>query len=164
MAKEYRLIHFNSARPIGTFSLENEFVRVFLALLPRVFTDANEFDGLIWHQHGVRRESGDWVEPQNAFPHPVGLCNPDICTMAGWRDVDALKEFSYSGRTHPPSMKRLATEVDRSHGATFVMWWAERGDRVTLEDGWNKLVQLRTEGPSSEAFTLDTLAAHPAAA
>jgi hypothetical protein len=32
---DYRLVHFNCARPIGTFDLSNEFVPVFFALLPR---------------------------------------------------------------------------------------------------------------------------------
>ncbi|RAN31335.1 hypothetical protein HY3_04400 [Hyphomonas pacifica] len=30
MNKEYRLIHFNCARPFGEFNFDNEFVRVFI--------------------------------------------------------------------------------------------------------------------------------------
>jgi hypothetical protein len=44
------------------------------------------------------------------------------------------------------------------------MWWAPRHERVTLEDGWNKLQQLRQHGPTPDAFSLDQPAARHAAA
>jgi len=43
----YRLVHSNCARPIGTFDPSNKFVPVFVALLPRIFQDADAFGGLI---------------------------------------------------------------------------------------------------------------------
>lgn len=164
MQTEYRLIHFNCARPLGTFDIENEFVRVFMAILPRIFTDADDFDGLRWHQHGVRRPDGAWRGMGDALPHPEGMGAPDICTMAGWVSIEAMKEFTYSGRTHPPGMRRLASQLDRSAGAGFVMWWAPREQIITLEDGWNRLEHLRRHGPTPEAFTLDHLIAKPVAA
>ena len=48
----YRLIHFNCARPLGAFSLENEFIRIFVSIMPRVFADAASFEGLHFHRHG----------------------------------------------------------------------------------------------------------------
>ena len=126
MNKEYRLIHFNCARPFGEFNFDNEFVRVFMAILPRIFTDADQFEGLRWHSHGVRRPDAEWRGMNDALPHPEGMGMPDICTMAVWTGIEALKEFTYSGRTHPPGMRRLATQLDRSQGASFVLWWAPR--------------------------------------
>ncbi|MAN47204.1 MAG: DUF3291 domain-containing protein [Alphaproteobacteria bacterium] len=164
MNKEYRLIHFNCARPFGEFNFDNEFVRVFMAILPRIFTDADQFEGLRWHSHGVRRPDAEWRGMNDALPHPEGMGMPDICTMAVWTGIEALKEFTYSGRTHPPGMRRLATQLDRSQGASFVLWWAPRSQSLTLEDGWNKLMHLREHGPTDQAFTLDHLKSHPAAA
>ncbi len=164
MDAEYRLIHFNCARPQGVFNFENEFVRVFMAILPRIFADADQFEGLRWHAHGVRRPDGVWRGMQDALPHPEGMSVPDICTMAGWTGIEALKEFTYSGRTHPPGMRRLAANLDRSAGAGFVLWWARRDQTLTLEDGWVKLLHLREHGPTPDAFTLDQLMAQPAAA
>jgi len=51
---EYRPIHLNCARPVGRFDFSNEFVQVFVALLPRIFRDAESFDGLIHQDHGLR--------------------------------------------------------------------------------------------------------------
>ena len=164
MTADYRLIHFNCARPLGEFSFENEFVRIFMAILPRIFADADQFEGLRWHQHGVRRPDGTWCGMENALPHPEDMDTPDICTMAGWTSVEMMREFTYNGRTHPPGMRRLSTQLDRSAGAGFVMWWAPRGVKLTLEDGWNKLQHLRIHGPTSEAFSLDHLMAKPIAA
>ena len=161
---EYRLIHFNCARPLGAFSLENEFIRVFVSIMPRVFADAASFEGLHFHQHGVRRPDGVWMPLDGIFPYPDGMGAPDVSTMGGWTSLEHLRTFSYSGRTHPPSMRRLAAEIDRSAGPGFVMWWAPRHERVILEDGWNKLQHLRQYGSTPEAFSLDQPAARPAAA
>ena len=85
MADEYRLIHFNCARPLGAFTMENEFVRVFMAILPRIFSDADSFEGMHWHTHGIRRPNGEWYGMELAFPYPAELAAPDVCTMAGWK-------------------------------------------------------------------------------
>ncbi|MCA8899781.1 MAG: DUF3291 domain-containing protein [Hyphomonas sp.] len=161
---DYRLIHFNCARPVGAFSFENEFVRVFISILPRIFRDADEFEGLHWHDHGIRRPDGVWLPLMFPYDYPHELGSPDISTMAGWNSIEDLTAFSHSGGTHPPGMRRLADQIDRSDGPGFVMWWAPRGQRFTMEDGWQKLQLLRQNGPSPEAFSLDQPVAKPAAA
>lgn len=161
---EYRLIHFNCARPLGSFDPGNAFAQVFLSLLPRIFADADSFTGLIWHQHGLRCADGAWRDLPQAFPYPEGWAAPDISTMAGWRSLEDLKAFSYSGRTHPPGMRRLAAEIDRTRGPGFVMWWAPRAAQFTLEDGWQRLQHLRAHGPSGFAFSLDAPREKPEAA
>ncbi|MEH6694336.1 MAG: DUF3291 domain-containing protein [Hyphomonas sp.] len=158
---EYRLIHFNSARPTGAFTLENQFVRVFLAILPRIFRDADSFEGLHWHQHGLREPNGHWRDLYQAFPYSDDLGVPDVCTMAGWTSLEHMRSFVYSGKTHPAGMSRLQAQLDRSQGPGFVMWWAPRGQRFLLSDGWERLQHLRTHGSSSYAFSLDEPVARP---
>lgn len=158
---EYRLIHFNSARPTGAFTLENQFVRVFLAILPRIFRDADLFEGLHWHQHGLREPNGHWRDLYQAFPYSEDLGVPDVCTMAGWTSLEHMRSFVYSGKTHPAGMSRLQAQLDRSQGPGFVMWWAPRGQRFLLSDGWERLQHLRTHGSSSYAFSLDEPVARP---
>ena len=41
------------------------------------------------------------------------------------------------------------------------MWWAPRGERFTMSDGWDRLQHLRMHGPSSYAFSLDDPIARP---
>ena len=89
---------------------------------------------------------------------------PDVSTMGGWASLERLREFSYSGKTHPPSMRRLAAEIDRSAGPSFVMWWSPKEEKVTLEDGWQKLQHLREHGSTPEAFSLDDPMDPPVAA
>ncbi len=84
--------------------------------------------------------------------------------MAVWRSFEDLKTFSHNGRTHPPGMRRLHDMIDRCSGPRFVMWWAPRGARFTLEDGWNRLVHLRFHGSTPFAFSLDAPVARPFAA
>lgn len=141
--------------------MENQFVQLFLSVLPRVFADADGFEGLHWHDHGIRQPDGKWRDLNAIFPYPEGMRAPDVCTLGVWSSVEDLRQFSYNGRTHPPSMKRLQGELDRSDGPSFVMWWAPASERVSLQQGWDKLVQLRTHGPSSGAFTLDSVRNQP---
>ncbi|KCZ87142.1 DUF3291 domain-containing protein [Hyphomonas johnsonii] len=158
---EYRLVHFNCARPLGAFTFENEFVRVFLGILPRIFSDADTFDGLHWHRHGLREPTGKWRDLFEAFPYPVELAAPDVCTMAGWKSIEDMRTFTYSGKTHAPGMRRLQDQLDRTQGPGFVMWWAPRHERFTMEDGWQRLMHLRRFGSSTYAFSLDEPLARP---
>ena len=158
---DYRLIHFNCARPSGAFTFENEFVRVFLSILPRIFSDADSFEGLHWHRHGVREPNGNWRDLYQAFPYAEELGVPDVCTMAGWTSLEEMRRFVYSGKTHPAGMRRLQSQLDRSQGPGFVMWWAPREERFTMSDGWDRLQHLRLHGSSAYAFSLDDPLARP---
>ncbi|MFN4025778.1 MAG: DUF3291 domain-containing protein [Hyphomonas sp.] len=160
----YRLIHFNCARPLGAFTLDNPFVMIFLSVLPRIFADADSFEGLHHHVHGLRCPDGSWRSYNDAFPYPEDWGAPEVSTLAVWRSLDDLKSFTYNGRTHPPGMRRLSQEIDRSDGASFVMWWAPRGQRFTLEDGFQRLLHMRRHGSSDYAFSLDQPVLSPAVA
>lgn len=135
---DYRVVHFNCARLMGKFDFSNEFVQVFVALLPRIFKDGDAFEGLIHHDHGLRCPDGGWRGFTNAFPYPQE-----------WR---------------APGMRRLANEIDRSDGTGFVMWWALKGERFTLGDGWQRLQHLRANGSTEYAFSLDQPVKRSAAA
>lgn len=161
---DYRLIHFNCVRPLGTFTYDNPYVVTFLSILPRIFADADSFEGIRSHRHGLRCPDGSWRDYRNAFPYPEDWAAPDVSTLAVWRSLEDLKAFSHGGRTHPAGMRRLGQEIDRSQGPGFVMWWAPRGERFTLEHGWQRLQHLRGYGSSEFAFSLDQPAACPAVA
>lgn len=151
----YQLIHLNVVRPLGAFSADVEEARYFFEQLPKVFADADSYDGLRWHNHGIRLADESYLD----LPDVFGLKtewpnNPHVMTMAGWESAKALHAFSYRMASHVEGMRRLRHWVDRSEGATMVMFWAKRGHRVSLEEGWERLVRLREEGPSKEAFNL----------
>lgn len=100
----------------------------------------------------VRMDS--WRDFTDAFPYPPEWRAPEISALAVWRSADDLRAFRHSGRTHPPGMRRLANEIDRSDGPGFVMWRAPKPERFTPEDGWLRLQHLRAHGSSEFAFSL----------
>ncbi|MEM1036853.1 MAG: DUF3291 domain-containing protein [Pseudomonadota bacterium] len=151
----YQLIHLNVVKPLGAFSADMPEAQYFFEQLPKVFADADAFDGLRWHDHGIRLAGGDYLDLNDIFSLKTnGSDNPDVMTIAGWDSAKALHGFAYRMRSHAEGMKRLRHWVDRSDGATMVMFWSKRGQRVSLEECWERLCRLRCDGPSEHAFTL----------
>lgn len=152
---DYFLAHLNVVRPVGPFSATMPDALYFFQQLQLVFEAAKTSKGLLWHKHGVRNAAGDYV----ALPELMGLetdgsDNPYVMTMAGWDDAKAMHSFTYRLDLHVEGMKKLRHWVDRSEGATMVMWWAKRDERVTMREGWERLQILRRDGPTPAAFNI----------
>lgn len=150
------LAHLNVVRPLVALDWRGEKEQFFFQQLQEIFPKAHSFDGLKWHTHGARRPDGTYMPLHELLSFTASSAeeNPHVMTMAVWEDVRALHRFAYRLADHVQGMQRLRDWVDRSEGATMVMWWAERGQRVQLEDGWQRLQHLRANGPSLHAFTL----------
>lgn len=151
-------------RPSEDFSPQSEFFRIFVSVMPRIFQEAKSFEGLIEHQHGLRTPDGDWYSYHQAFKYPASLNPPNVATLAIWNDQTAMMQFAQHGKTHPPAIARMSHLIDRSQGPNMVMWWAEAGSEFSLEDGWQRLIYLRQNGPSEYAFSFRDKFASPAAA
>jgi len=92
----------------GEFTFRHEFVRVFLAILPRNFqatpTVLTASTGIVT---AVRQPDGSWRDLGDAFPMRKTRV-PDVCTMAGLEPrSQTSRSFVYDGRTHPSGMRRL---------------------------------------------------------
>ncbi|MEM6535534.1 MAG: DUF3291 domain-containing protein, partial [Pseudomonadota bacterium] len=147
----------NVVRPLGAIAADNVERRYFFEQVQDIFDIAKTTEGLIWHNHGLRRSDGIYLELLDLVTIETdGADNPYVMTMAGWRDVKAMHAFSHRMRRHVDGMKALRHWVDRSEGPTMVMWWSRKGERVELEAAWDRLQKLRTNGPTPEAFTLQT--------
>ncbi|WP_299684992.1 DUF3291 domain-containing protein [uncultured Tateyamaria sp.] len=155
---DYMLVHLNVVRPLGAFTASHPNAVYFFSQLPAVFAKAKADDGLLWHNHGARTPQGGFADMNGilALQTERTKDNFDILTMAGWKDAAALHRFAYRDPLHRDGMKTLRDWVDRSDGATMVMWWERRGTRVTLETGWQKLLHLRAQGPTPDAFCMQT--------
>ena len=117
----YQLIHLNVVRPLGAFSADIPEAQYFFQQLPIVFGDADQADGLRWHNHGIRLPDNSYLD----LPQIFGLKtewpnNPHVLTMAGWDSAKALHSFTYRLRSHADGMKRLRDWVDRSRHATHL--------------------------------------------
>ena len=152
---EYALIHINVFRPLGRISIDDPNARFFFSQLPEIFAAADSEPDMFWHNHALRTQTGDFLTFEEVFAaSEEGFYNPDVITMASWRDVSALHKFAYRFEQHRDGMKRLRDWSDRSVGATLAMWWAPRTERITIQKGWEKISQLRAEGPSQDVFSL----------
>ena len=153
---EQTLIHLNVVRPVGPYSADHPNAVYFFSQLPKVFAVARADAGLLWHNHGARTPDGRYLGMDDILAHRSERTqdNFHILTMAGWRDVQAMHRFAYRDALHRAGMNTLRDWVDRSEGATMVLWWATKGTRVTLTDGWDRLQRLRTDGPTQDAFSL----------
>ena len=153
---EHMLVHLNVVRPIGAFTARHPHAVYFFGQLPKVFALAKADGDMFWHNHGARSPDGRYLEMGDILAQNTGRTedNLHIMTMAGWRDAAALHRFTYRDPLHRDGMKALRDWVDRSQGPTMVMWWAKRGDQIGLDQAWDKIQQLRRDGPGPEAFTL----------
>ncbi|MEM8653487.1 MAG: DUF3291 domain-containing protein [Pseudomonadota bacterium] len=161
---EYILVHLNAVRPVGPFSAHHLHAQYFFSQLPLVFARAKADDGLFWHNHCARLPNGRYGEMSDLLSLQTDRTedNFHILTMAGWRDEQAMHHFTYRDELHREGMKTLRDWVDRSEGPTMVLWWAKKGARVALDDGWSRLQALRSDGPSESAFTLQNRFPRPA--
>ncbi len=158
----YALVHINVFRPLGVVSADDPNAQFFFSQLPGIFAAADAEEDLFWHNHALRTPDGDFLTFEEVFAAAEqGFASPDVITMAGWRDVNALHKFAYRYAPHRDGMKALREWSDRSVGATLAMWWAPKSERITIRKGWEKMLQLREEGPSEEVFTLQTRFAPP---
>lgn len=153
--QSYALIHINVFRPLGTITAEDPNAQFFFSQLPGIFAAADAEEDMFWHNHALRTQEGEFLTFEQVFAAAEkGFANPDIITMASWRDVNALHTFAYRFAQHRDGMKTLRDWSDRSVGATLAMWWAPKSERVTIRKGWSKLLQLRAEGASPDVFSL----------
>jgi len=154
---EYALVHINVFRPLMMISADDPNAQFFFSQLPGIFAAADAEDALYWHNHALRTQDGSFLTFEEVFASAdEGFSNPDVITMAGWRDVSALHAFAYRYEPHRDGMKKLRDWSDRSIGATLAMWWAPKSERITIRKGWEKISQLRAEGPAQDVFTLQT--------
>ena len=153
---DYMLVHLNVVRPKGAFSASHPNAVYFFSQLAAVFAKAMADPGLLWHNDGARTPEGGYSDMDGILGLRTDRTedNFHIMTMAGWQDAAALHRFTYRDPLHRDGMKTLRDWVDRSDGATMVLWWAPRGTRVALDEAWDRLQTLRAHGTTTEAFSL----------
>lgn len=105
---------------------------------------ADRHEGLIWRlQDETTGNAGRF-----RIPGQEGM----IVNLSVWRDVKALHSFVY--RTgHAQIMARKDEWFVDEDEITMVLWWVPAGHRPSLEECWQRLLKLRAEGPTPEAFT-----------
>jgi hypothetical protein len=138
----YQLAQINIAKllePIDSPLLED-----FVADLARINSIAENSEGFIW------RLKDDVTANATSF-NPF---NDDslIVNMSVWKDIEALKNFTYKSGHIEVFMKR-AKWFERMTEAHMALWWIEEGNFPTAENGRDKLLELRANGESESVFS-----------
>ena len=128
------------------FPLDSPELKDFVAALDPVNATSDTAEGFIWR---LQSDSG------NATDVPVLGDDWLIINMSVWRDTDALTRFMYQGQ-HRELLARRREWFERVREAMAVLWWVPTGHRPTVTEAEDRLLHLRTHGPTPYAFTLRT--------
>ena len=143
----HELAQMNVALPLAP--LESPVMAEFMANLDRVNALAEASPGFVWR---LQDDAGNATSLR-----PMG---PDaLVNMSVWRDVESLGDFVHKS-AHVEYLKRRKEWFRRIAEAYVVLWWVPAGHRPTVEEGVERLMLLRAQGPTPRAFTFRQL--HPA--
>ncbi|MER6772030.1 DUF3291 domain-containing protein [Streptomyces bacillaris] len=149
---KHELAQVNIARL--RFPLDSPQLKDFVDGLDPVNAVADAAEGFVWR---LRSDSG------NATDVPVFGDDWLIVNMSVWRDADALTDFMYAGQ-HRELLKRRREWFAHTREAMSALWWVPAGERPTVADAEERLLQLREHGPTERAFTLRARFPAPAGA
>jgi hypothetical protein len=120
--------------------LDSPQLKDFVDNLDRINALAEGAPGFVWRLKG---EGNDATELR-----PLG--DKIIVNYTIWRDVETLKQFVYKS-AHVEILKRKREWFERM-AMPYVLWWVPAEHIPTVADAVAKLEQLRTRGPSPDAF------------
>ncbi|MGW2942088.1 DUF3291 domain-containing protein [Streptomyces sp. NPDC001226] len=124
--------------------LDSPQLKDFVDALDPVNAMADASDGFVWR---LQESSG------NATDVPVLGDEWLIVNLSTWRDADALTSFMYRGR-HRELLSRRREFFERLKEAVTALWWVPAGHRPTVAEAEERLLHLRSHGPTEHAFTL----------
>ena len=116
----------------------------YIAALAEVDAAAERQPGFVWRLRGA----GALASGAEAFGDPRVAANLSV-----WTDRDALVAFVYRDAAHRAIMARRRDWFDRME-VHLVLWWVPAGHRPGLDEGRDRLDDLRRDGPTPRAFTV----------
>ena len=138
---DWQLAQLNIARMVAP--IDSPPMADFVANLPRINATAESSRGFVWR---LMTPAGDATGVDHPFDADV------IVNLSVWRDVEALRAFTY--RTgHADIMRRRREWFVRESVANLVLWWVPAGHEPSVVEAHGRLEGLRANGPTPEAFT-----------
>jgi hypothetical protein len=140
--RRYEVAQVNIARLLAP--LDDPLLADFVAQLDPVNAAADAAEGFRWRLEtsegnatALRVFDDDWL----------------IVNMTVWASVEALLAFVYDSG-HRAVLRRRREWFHRLTEAVTALWWVPAGHRPTIAEAEDRLLRLRANGPTSEAFTL----------
>ena len=123
----------------------------FMAALDPVNAVADTSPGFVWR---LQTEDGN-ATAVRGFEWDAADSAGVIINMSVWESVEALAGFVYSAQ-HRQVLRRRREWFEQMREAYTALWWIPRGTIPTIADAEEKVLHLRTHGPTQVAFTLGT--------
>jgi hypothetical protein len=144
MTEAPHLAEFNIARV--RYPLDDPRMAEFVDNVLRVNALAEKIDGFVWR---LKDENGHAMN-MTVYGDPTILPNLTL-----WRDEQALEKFVW--QTLHGRFYRRREEWFEPIAVPLVMWWVPAGHRPTMDEGVERLEQLKVRGSTDEAFGWERL-------
>lgn len=128
--------------------LDHDQTAEFVEALEPVNAMAESSDGFIWR---LRDEYGQ----SSSFVAVDGIDDAlEIVNYSIWRDVASLEQFVFKS-AHAGYLRRRADWFERNDQPSGACWWTPAGTIPAVASAYQRLVHLRTHGPSPQAWPLN---------
>jgi hypothetical protein len=138
----YHLAQINIARAVA--DLDSPRMAGFVSRLAEINGLAERAKGFVWR---LQSDAGDATSIR-VFDDPRTYIN-----MSVWETPEDLKNFVYR-TAHVELIRDREAWFSRLSEQHQAAWWVPAGHRPSVEEGRERLLKLREQGPSSNAFTL----------
>lgn len=142
----------------------HEKVQGFMDLVPSVFDTVAVADGFI-----DRAIVDNWDEGKTLFEQDRGAWGPfaiprfytgsleleeltAVQTLSLWRDLPAVRNFSYRGKYHAQALRQRNEWVVHPQWPSYVAWWIDEGEFPTWEEACKRHEHLHDKGSTAFAF------------
>ena len=146
---QYHLAQINIAKAVA--DLDSPLMAGFVSRLNEINALAERTKGFVWR---LQSDAGD-ATAIRVFDDPRILINMSI-----WETPEDLQNFVYRSM-HVELIRDRDTWFSRLSEQHQAAWWVPAGYRPSAEEGRDRLLKLRQQGPSATAFTLAKPFAQP---
>jgi len=129
--------------------LDHPQLAAFVEALDPVNAAAERATGFVWR---LKTEEGNATSVK-AFTWDAGESAGVIINMSVWTDVEHLTAFVL-GDLHRAILRRRREFFQRMAEAYLACWWAPEGHRPSTGEAEERVLYLRSHGPTPFAFTL----------
>jgi hypothetical protein len=139
---EFHLAQINVARLLAP--LDSPRIGEFVANLEPVNALADASPGFVWR---LQAEGGDATSIR-VFDDDMIIVNLSV-----WESLETLRTFVYAS-AHKVVLGRRTEWFEPAGEAHLAAWWVPWGTTPTVQEAIDRLLTLRTDGPTARAFTL----------
>lgn len=136
----FHIAQVNVAR--AKADMDSEVMKGFVERLDEINALAERSDGFVWRLKG---------DEGNAIALNVFEDSRLIVNMSVWRSLESLKQYVYKS-LHVELIRDREAWFDKLGEAHQALWWIPAGHIPSVEEAKEKLLLIRTHGPTEAAF------------